>query len=682
VKISYRWLCDQLECAPAAAELAGRLTACGFNVELREPAGDDEVWDVDITANRPDAMNHRGMAREAAAAGCGRLSRLAAGVREEGPEVGTLAQLDVVDTAGCPRYCARVVRSVRVGPSPAWLAERLERCGVRPINNLVDATNYVMLALGQPLHAFDLATLEGGAVVVRRARSSERLVTLDGVERQLTGDDLVIADRGRAIALAGVMGGAATEITAGTTDVLLESAYFDALAVRRMRRRLGVATEASHRFERGADRSMARTAVDVAAALVRELAGGEVARGVLDSDPTLPEPRRIDLSLARLDAFTGCPIPPERSLAILEALGLDPRRDGDVVTCSVPSWRVDLELAEDVYEEVLRHFGYDNIPSRPPVVAVQPGARLGTWPLSERGRDALADVGLAEAFTYSFLSAELEAAAARSPLAAGGGPVPLANPLSARLAVLRRSLLGGLAEAAAMNLRYGAARVMLGEVGRVFFADAGAVREEERLAVAVAGRAGAWDGERAADFLDLKGLLETICERLDLSGLEWRAAGAAAAVLDPAAAALLLDRDGVAVGVAGRVADDVAALLDTQATLWVAEIDLGRAADSEAPRFVAPPRFPAVTADLTARHRLSLTYAQLVAAIRELTPDWLESVEPVVRYRGKGVEAGEVKTTVRLTYRHRERSLTQDEVNHAQFALMEQLAERLGVSFT
>jgi len=681
VKLSYQWLCEQLDDAPDADTLAERLTGCGFNVEVREAAGDDEVWDVDITTNRPDAMNHRGLAREAAAAGCGRLTQLQATVDEGETEVAELARLTVEDAAGCPRYCARVVRGVTVGPSPEWLARRLERCGVRPINNLVDATNYVMLSLGQPLHAFDLGTLAGPAIVVRRARPAEGLTTLDGAERELTGEDLVIADERRAVALAGIMGGAETEITAGTTDVLLESANFDALTIRRMRRRLGMATEASHRFERGADRAMARTAVDVAAALIAELAGGEIARDVLDSDPSSPEPRRIPVSLARVSAFAGCEIPAERVTGILDALGLAPSRNGDRVECTVPTWRVDLELTEDVYEEILRHVGYDAIPSQPLVAPAEPGERLGTWPLTERGRNAMADVGLAEAFTYSFLAAEVEAAAARSPLAERGDPVSLANPLSARMAILRRSLLGGLGEAAAMNIRHGADRVMLGEVGRVFFADRGAVREEERLAVVLAGRAGSWDGERETDFLDLKGIVESIGERLNLGAVEWRAAGRAVGVLDPAAAALLIDRDEV-VGVAGRLAGDVAELLDLQAPLWVAEIDLARAADSEPPRFVAPPRFPAVVADLTVRHPMALTYAELVAAVGELTPEWLESVEPVVRYRGKGVGADEVKTTLRLTYRQRERSLTQDEVNQAQFALMEALTARLGVSFT
>jgi phenylalanyl-tRNA synthetase beta chain len=679
MRFSLAWLRDHLDGKTEADTLAERLTAAGMNVELREKAEKDEVWDVDVTANRPDAMNHRGLAREAAAAGCGTLRPLAPSLAEAGPPVASLAKLTVDDAEGCPRYCARVVRGAKVGPSPAWLAARLEACGIRSINTIVDATNYVLLDLGQPLHAFDLARLAGREIVVRRARPGENLTTLDEVPRLLSGDDLVIADAARPVAVAGVMGGAATEISAATTEVLLESAYFDPRAVRRTARRLGLATEASHRFERGADRAMARTAVDVATAMIVDIAGGEVATGVLDSAPELPAPRTITFSLERLVRFAGCPIPAEFVEQVLVALELRPERDGDAITCTVPSHRVDLELPEDLYEEVLRHFGYSKVPSSLPAEAVKPGERLGSWPLTERGRDALVGAGLAEAFTYSFLAPELESATAFSPLAERGDAVPLANPISARMAIMRRSLLGGLAEAAAGNLRRGAERVALGEVGRVFFAGNGEVREEERLGIVLAGRTGAWDATREADFLDLKGVVEAVLEELGVAQASWQPSPSA--VLAGGQAAEIVLGENVA-GIAGRLGDDIARHLETPAPLWVAEIDLACAGDPAVPTFRPLPRFPAVVADLTVRHHLSLPYAELVAAVCDSGPEWLEEVAPVARYRGAGVGDEEVKTTLRLTYRQAERSLTQEEVNEAHFALMESLARELGVSFT
>ncbi|MEW6339007.1 MAG: phenylalanine--tRNA ligase subunit beta [Acidobacteriota bacterium] len=679
MRLLLSWLVEHLDGAPSADVLAERLTAAGFNVEVREPSGDDEAWDVDITTNRPDAMNHRGLAREAAAAGCGTLAPPAAAVSEGAAVASALARVTVEDAAGCPRYCARLIRGVTVGPSPAWLAARLEACGIRPINNVVDATNYVLLDVGQPLHAFDLARLAGAEIVVRAARAGEALTTLDGVRRALEPSDLVIADREKAVALAGVMGGAESEIAPATRDVLLESACFDPTRVRRTARRLGLSTEASFRFERGSDAEMARAAADMAAALIARLAGGEVASGVLDSAPGPRRERTIAFALGRLDRFAGCSIPRDLTLRVLETLGMAPSVAGDTVTCTVPSWRVDLELAEDVYEEVLRHFGYDRIPAVLPEVRAIPGARQGSWPLTERARDVLASAGLAEAVTYSFTSVEAEAAAAASPLAVRGAAIELTNPLSARLAVMRRSLLAGVVEAAAGNLRRGAERVALGEVGRAYFARDGRHWEEERLAVVLGGAVGPWDAVRASDFLDLKGLVEGILDGLGTSDAQWRPA--TCAVLAPGQGAEILAA-GEVIGIAGRLAEGVEALFESPSPLWVAEVDLASAGDVGHVSFTPLPRFPAVPSDLTIRHGLDLEYRRLVGAIRAAAPDWLESVAPVVRYRGEGVGPGEVKTTLRLVYRHPDRSLTQDEVNAAHFALMDRLASDLGVTYT
>ncbi len=678
MRFSFAWMRDHLRDEGSAAAIAERLTAAGMNVEMQEKSGDDLVWDVDVTANRPDAMNHRGLAREAAAAGCGTLKPLACELAEGPTPVGKLARVTVEDAAGCPRYCARVVRGVTVRPSPAWLAARLERCGVRPINNIVDATNYVLLDVGHPLHAFDLALLAGSQIVVRRARGGEAITTLDGVARTLTDEDLVIADAARPVAIAGIMGAGNSEIGAATRDVLIESAYFSPVSVRRTARRFGLKTEASHRFERGADRAMARTAVDLAAALVVRLAGGEVASGVLDSAPELPAPRTITFSLARLAAFAGCDIPRDFVVKVLAALELEPQAHGDAVACTVPSHRVDLELAEDLYEEALRHFGYDNVPSALPVFAPRPGTRLGSWPVTERARDALVAAGAAEALTYTFTAAEGEGATAASPLGERGEPVVVANPLSSRMGLLRRSLLAGLVEAAGGNLRRGAERVLLGEVGRVFFARGPAVAEEERLAIVLAGDAGPWDAVRPADFLDLKGVVERLLADLGVTGTSWRASGAALLAAGEGAEVAVGDR---VVAVAGRLAEDAARPFDLPGAVWVAEVDLAAAADSPVPAFTALPRYPAVAADLTVRHKTSLSYAELAGAVRRAGPEWLAAVSPVVRYRGKGVGADEVKTTLRLVYRHPERSLTQDEVNAAHFALMDTLARTLAVSF-
>jgi len=678
VKALYSWIASHLRNPLAPAELAQRLTAVGLNVELREPWGRDEVWEVDVTTNRPDCLSHRGLAREAAAAEAGELKPLVVEVREGDTPVDALAKVAVEDPEGCPRYCARVIRGVRVGPSPPWLAERLTACGIRPINNVVDATNYVLFDLGHPLHAFDLAKLAGHEIRVRRAKPGERLVTLDGVERLLSPEDVVIADGEKPVALAGIMGGANSEITELTTAVLLESAYFDPVRVRRTRRRLGLDTEASRRFERGADRAMARMAVDAVAQLILELAGGELAKGILDTAPVLPTAKTIPLPLARLAAFAGCEIPEAFVRHLLERLEIPFTQGEGVLFCQVPSHRVDLELPEDLFEEVLRHWGYDRIPSVLPPQHGEPGTRQGSFPVTDRARDLAQALGLAEAVTYAFVPREVEEAFAASPLVAKGEPVVLENPLSARMAVMRRSLWSSLAEAATANLRRGAERVQLFEVGRVFFAQNGRVWEEERLAAILAGELGPWDGRRRVDFFDVKGLAEALAEGLGFSELTWESWG------EPLAAgfgAVGRSSDTV-VAVVGRLGERCSALFDAPRPLWGLEMVLDPGRSLPQPSFAELPRFPAVVADLTVRHPENLPYAQLVATVWQFAPPILERVEPVVRYRGEKVGPGEVKTTLRLTYRHPERSLTQEEVNAAHFALMEKLAHALGVTFT
>lgn len=678
------WLRDHLLDSRAGdAELAERLTAVGFNVELRESAATggsegDEVWDVDVTTNRGDAMNHRGLAREAAAAGGGTLRPVSVAVVEGGAPVREAARVVVEDVGGCLRYCARVVRGVRVGPSPEWLAARLQACGVRPVNNVVDATNYVLLDLGQPLHAFDLELLAGREVRVRAARAGETMRTLDGIDRRLEAEDLVIADARHPVALAGIMGGGDTEIRSKTRDVLLESATFQPRHVRRTAHRLALKTEASQRFERGADLTMARTAVDACAALIARVAGGAVALGVLDSAPESVDRPVITISLASLAAFSGAEVPAEFVVPLLAKLELAPIRDGDLVTCTVPAFRSDLELAEDLYEEILRHWGYDRLPAVLPATGGGPGKRLGSWPLAERARHALTALGAAEAITYSFADPALEAVTAASPLGQRGDAVTLANPLSARASVLRRSLLAGLVEAAAGNLRRGASSVLVGEVGRAFFQVGRAVHEEERAALVLAGDVGGWEHRRQADFFDLKGLVDGFLAACGSRPAAWRPSSCP--LLVPGEGAEVVVGEAV-VAVAGRLGALAAEKIDLGASLWVAEVDLAGFGDCGTASFRPLPRFPAVTADLTVRHGVGLTYDELVRALKATAPTWLEEVAPVVRYQGEGVAAGEVKTTLRLTYRHGERSLTQDEVNTAHFAVMERLAADLQVRF-
>jgi phenylalanyl-tRNA synthetase beta chain len=619
-------------------------------------------------------MNHRGLAREAAVAVGTELRPLEFALEESDEGASSLASVEIAKAAACSRYVARIIRSVQVGTSPEWLQRRLLNCGVRPINAVVDATNYVLLELGQPLHAFDLDRLRGRRIIVRPAEDGEVLETLDGEKRRLDPSMLMIADGEGVVALAGIMGGAESEIHQGTTDVLLESAHFDALSVRRTARRLGMHTEASHRFERGCDPEMAATACDRAAALIAELTGGSVCRGRIDVYSRPWQAMRMEFSLAALSAFADLEISRNRVLDILTGLGFAPEASGDQVAVTVPPFRVDIERLPDVYEEVIRHIGYDAVPSHLPVLATSPGRRNSNWELVDRARDAAVSAGLAEIMTFSFIDPEADERVASQPLCPGE-PMPLENPLARTQGTMRRSLLPGMLAAAGATLNQGERDLASFEQGRVFSMGSDGPREHERLAVVLT-RSGD-DAEQTFSYL--KGVIEHLRTRVGLPSIRWAPGGQP--WLAAHAGAVLEADDGSAVGFAGMLSQEFAATFALRRELAVGELDLERAVEPPLPRFVPLPRHPSVIADMTVEHLTGLSYAQLEEAVRELTPDEVVSVGMAARYSGPGLPAGSVRTTLRLVYRHPDRSLTQEEVNAAQETLRQSLADRLGVTF-
>ena len=667
------WLTEYLDGAPAADALARQLTDCGCLVELREKGDGAEKWDVEVTTNRPDAMNHRGLAREAAVAVGGRLRPLDFELSECDEDAAELATVEITDPEHCSRYVARVIRGVKVGPSPDWMQRRLLNCGVRPINAVVDATNYVLLELGQPLHAFDLDLVRGRRIVVRPAEAGEKLTTLDGEERGLDSSMLMIADAEGVVALAGIMGGADSEINDKTTDVLLESAHFDALSVRRTARRLGMHTEASHRFERGTDPEMAATACDRAAALIAEFGGGRVCRGRIDVYPRRWEPQQMEFSVAALSAFAGLEIPSQRVIEILDGLEFFPELDGDRVRVTVPPHRVDIDRTPDLYEEVIRHVGYDAVPSELPVLPTTPGHRNPNWELIDRARDAAVAVGLNEVMTWSFIDPETDDLVGSQPLCPGK-PLSLDNPLATTQGVMRRSLLPGLLSAAQANLNQGERTLGFFEQGRVFDLDDDGPREHERLGIVLFDEC----GDSETRFLRLKGVIEYVCEKLGLPALEWKRGGGPWFAEE--AGAILETTDGKPVGMAGAVSKDIASRWDLGPDVMIAELDIDTAMEPVLPRYQAIARFPSVVMDMTVEHGEDLSYAELESATRELAGEWVEDLSYVTRFL-LPVESGRVRTTQRLVYRHPDRSLTQEEVNTEHSNLREALAEKLGVTF-
>ncbi len=667
MKLRLEWLGSYLPGPlPGTDELGTRLTKAGFIVEGVEGNGPGACLEVEMTANRPDGMNHRGLAREASAAlgrpfadpGPGRLA-------EGGRPAAELATVTIEEPSLCSRYSARVIEGIEVRPASAAVRERLEALGMNPISAPVDATNHVLWDIGQPLHAFDLDSLAKGpdgkpAIVVRRARAGERLVTLDGVERTLTPDHLVIADAVRPVALAGVMGGLETAISERTTRVLLESAHFDPGVVRRTARAMGLHTDASHRFERGTDPAATVDGLERAAALIVADCGGTVARGVIDVVAReVPRPR-VRLRHARLEAFLGMPIPLPRCVEILRALQFEVTEAGPgVLEVIPPTWRVDVGLEVDLIEEVVRIVGYDELPE------VLPHAFNPTWTeptlaREERARDVLSGAGFVETCTYSFVSSEENA-----PFAGGapGTPAEVANPLGEPFTTMRATPVIGLLAAARHNARRGQPDLLLFEVGRSYGMAGTAPRESRRATLLLHGRRQVhWSVEpRPVDFHDGSGAVAALFAGLGAPAPAFRPA--AFPFLSPGRSARVVSSNGEDAGWVGVLAATVAARYDLTEAV-VADVDLARIDVVPPPTTLeAPSRFPGSDVDLTVTHRLSLPWSDLVSAATAGAPPELLGVDARYLYRGPGVPDGFVKTTLTLRFGSAERSLSREEVN-------------------
>ncbi len=697
MRILVSWLREIVPVPVGIDELADALTRHGFEVSAIDPApeipgrpagGPDAVLDLEVTTNRPDCLSVLGIAREVSAIYDNplRWPPLAA-ASGAGAEVALT--IEEAGAAHCPRYAASVA-DVRVAPSPAWMAARLEAAGVRPINAVVDVTNYVMLELGHPMHAFDLDRLAGGELRVRPARPVEMVHTLDGEERALRDDMLVIADAVQAQAVAGVMGGADSEVTAATTRVAFESAWFDPISVRRTSRRLALSTDASYRFERGADIDAPVRAMRRAHALLADIGAGAPRGGITDRYPAPRRPVTVALRHARIGRVLGVDVAPDVVPPALERLGFGIEQRPDEAGAptwrvTVPGHRVDVRREIDLIEEVARHHGYHRLPSTFPPLRRPPAAPAEALGRRRLLRRTLTAAGCSEAITYGFVE---EAAAL--PFVAGSDDLArLANPLSETFAVLRPSLIPGLLGALVYNRRRGRSDVRLFEIGRRFSAATG---ETPGVAVVIAGPAAPehWDdgqrwraGDRGggrvppADFYDLAGIVERALDALgvtpalvapDDAGPAWFSAGRSAVVR----AAVPGGASSLTLGCAGQLEPEIAAARGLPAAtgaVYAAELDLDAVARAgrDRRRLVAsrPPRFPAIVRDIAIAVDQSLPAATVRDTIRAVAPDSLVGVRAFDRYQGPGVGDGQVSLAFRLTFRRRDRTLTDAEVQRA-----------------
>jgi phenylalanyl-tRNA synthetase beta chain len=659
---------------------------------LAEALGlDDAVLEMNVTPNRGDALSHLGVAREVAVLTGQSLALPAPVVVESMVDVHTAAKVHIEDVQGCRRFAARVVEGIRIGASPDWLVRRLRACGVRSINNVVDVTNYVMLEIGQPLHAFDLDRLAGSEVIVRRARPGERLTTLDGKDRALSAEDLLVCDAERAQALAGTFGGATAEVSSATQRVFLEGANWDPVTVRRMARRHQLHTEASHRFERGVDVEAGPLGVDRAAALIAQLAGGTVCRGRIDVYPTRQTPVTVRLGKGQVGELLGADVPEPEVKRILEALGFSAELAGPETTAwRVPSWRLDVSIPQDLVEEVGRIRGYDRVPATLPALTESLKPEPRQVDVERRARVALSGSGFDEVVNYSFVDPILLPWVTERPLEALGTPadaVTLKNALSPQQSAMRTSLYASLLPNLAHNLRQGQEGVRLYELGRVYLRDAeGGVglrpvaKEPLRIGGLLWGRRlprGWTGGEEKNDFYDAKGAVEAILSAVGAPAVT--ATPVRLAPYHPRAAASLSVGDTV-LGTVGEVHPEVARTLDLPTGVFLFELDfeaLARVADV-VPRLRALSRFPAVLRDLAVVVPLGKAAEDIRAVIREVGGPLVEEVLVFDVYTGSPLPAGRKNVAFALRYRAPDRTLRDDEVQAAHAHIVEEVNRRLG----
>ena len=675
-------------------------------------AGSDVVYDLEVTPNRPDLNSVLGIAREIAAltgnplrfpevaivAGPASLVGAAPGsaldshvaVRVEEPEL-------------CPRYTARLVRGVRIGPSPDWLRATLEKVGIRSINNVVDVTNYVMIEIGQPLHAFDWHLIGKAAdgiptIIVRRAQAGEKFTSLDSQERTLSGEMLLIADEQKGIALAGVMGGRNTEIRDTTQDVLIESAYFQPANIRRTSKALGLRSESSYRFERGADPSIADWASRRCAQLILETAGGHLVPGEIEACAQEIKTNKITLRHEKANQLLGIQIPVEQQVKLLVSLGLDPvgtasaparpssegSREaaplGTTTTFGIPTWRVDLKREVDLIEEVARLFGVDKIPSTPPRGAIGSNAFDAVYDQLAEARRLLTGLGLSEAQGQTLIS---DSAANLA------GPaeslVLLANPLSGDMNALRPSLLPGLLDALRHNVSRKNYDVGLFEIGRVFTQVGGQTKEDRRVALALTGRrfASFWSGpEREAklDIYDLKGALEEFLDQFGLRGVGWvKRVGSTSLFLESATIALGAK---LPLGEMGQLLPALAKKYDLRDAVFLAELSLDQMLTRRgaAKAFKPLAQFPTIRRDVAMLVAEATTHDAVLNVVKQARVAHLESTELFDIFRGKNVPEGQKSLAYAFTYRNSERTLTDAEVNAAHEKLLSQLKQSLGAA--
>jgi phenylalanyl-tRNA synthetase beta chain len=697
MKVLYNWLKEFVDATATATELRSRLSLAGIAVDAVDDSPAGPVLDAEITSNRPDCLGHCGIAREVSTIYRLPLKSVHPRLKESAESVAAAARVDIEAPDLCGRFTARVVRGVKIQPSPDWLRERLTAIGQNSINNVVDVTNYVMFELGHALHAFDFDKLHEHRIVVRRAQPGEKLRTLDGVDRTLGRDMCVVCDPKHALAIGGVMGGAESEISFSTRNILIECAWFDPVSIRRTSKALGLRTEASYRFERGANPEMAELASRRAAELIQQLAGGEILAGVVDVYPRREAPRHMEFARQELLRVMGADVPDRDIEEILGALGFKPVRvdanrgsAGSLAArwdCTQPSWRRwDVTRGIDLIEEVARHYGYDKFPPRLPP-AKQPAHRLPHAEALDCLRERLVALGYQEILEIPLVDSRRDVLFRPENVQ----PAVIANPLAEDASVMRSTGTVSMARAIEWNLNHGQRNLRLFEIGKAYEVRNGSPVETPVLTMGATGLArekSIYEEAREFSFADLKGNLDQIGELA--GGLAWRGGapgwlvGTRAARVAPPVPDGKAEAKG-AIGLAGQLARPIADQLKLRQDVFVAEVELEPllvAIESarQALRYTPLPRFPAVERDFSLVLDDGVPFAEVAGAIRALNIPELQSIEPADLFRGGQISPGKFSLMIRVTFQSSEATLTDAQLSAFSARIVEALEEKLGAA--
>ncbi|HOW35350.1 MAG TPA: phenylalanine--tRNA ligase subunit beta [Candidatus Omnitrophota bacterium] len=675
MKLSYNWLKNYIAVNVNAETLAHKLTMAGLEVKAIDTVDSDSVFEIEITPNRPDCLSVLGIAREASAI-FNKPLKIPAVKNLKLPK--QKCDLAILDKKDCLRYIGCLINNVSVRQSPEWIKKPLTAVELRTINNVVDITNFGLMETGQPMHAFDFDKLAGGKIIVRRAKEGEKIITIDGIERKLDPSILVIADEKKTVAIAGIMGGKETEVTESTKNILLESAYFEPILIRRAGRKLGLSTDASYRFERGVDMEGVEQGARRATALICQEAGGSI-QGYFDLYPGKRKDvkRQTSITKNQIDEFLGAPISLERGKAILNRLGFKTANGAKgALKISIPPFRNDVKGDVDIIEEIARVVGYDNLPVTLPEVKFSNVAVNPNRILRKRVTDSLLALGLNEAVSYSMTSRKnIEAAKLDSALA-----VKVKNPLTLEQECLRFSMLPSLLELISINLNRGQRDIKFFEAGKTYFTDG----EKETLGIIMSGHLSVdWrKGIKAeADFYDIKGVIENTLEKIGVTPVEW--VPNKSPVFEPGQGAEII-LNGEAVGALGAIAAEILHRWDIkQKGILFAELDLetiyAQAAKKTAGRKYCPlPTFPAVVRDLSLAIKSEVSFQQVRETIQKTAGDLLASVKLIEQYLGEKIPPGQRGLVLSLTYQSSARTLREDEVNQAHEKICKALIDTFG----